>query len=99
MASVQVYHEDGARIREAILAKRPDLDVTVSTSLDELRARIDEAEILLAAQPPRSGWRGAKRLRLIQVMGAGVDLLLPSPDLPETVLVAGMRGVFAEEAS
>src|SRR5258708_7177263 len=99
MASVHVYHEGDAPIRDAILARRPDLDVVVWATLEELRAHIGHAEILFASLPPRAGWSGATRLRLIQMMGAGVDPLLPSPDLPASVQIAGARGVFAEEAS
>jgi phosphoglycerate dehydrogenase-like enzyme len=38
-------------------------------------------------------------LRLIQMLGAGVDQLLPSPDLPSTVEIAGVRGVFAPDVA
>lgn len=99
MASVHVYHEHGEEIRDVIVARRPDLDVIVWTSLHELEAHMGEAEILFASMPPRAGWSGATRLRLVQIMGAGVDQLLPSPDLPASVSIAGARGVFAEEAS
>ncbi len=99
MASVHVYHEDSVEIKGAILARRPDLDITFWTTPEELAAHMGEAEILFASMPPRSGWSGATRLRLLQMMGAGVDQLLPSPDLPASVQIAGARGVFAEEAS
>ena len=65
----------------------------------ELRARIGEIEVLFAAVTPRGIWDGARRLRLIQLMGAGADRLLPAPDLPPAVRIAGARGVFAAEVA
>jgi phosphoglycerate dehydrogenase-like enzyme len=65
----------------------------------ELRARIGEIEVLFAAVTPRGIWDGARRLRLIQLMGAGADRLLPAPELPPGVRIAGARGVFAAEVA
>lgn len=59
----------------------------------DFAARLGEIEILLALQPPRGHWAGASRLRLIQIMGAGVDSLLPAPDLPRSVRIANGRGI------
>jgi phosphoglycerate dehydrogenase-like enzyme len=41
----------------------------------------------------------ARALELLQLAGAGVDHLLPSPDLPDHVAIAGIRGAFADEAA
>jgi phosphoglycerate dehydrogenase-like enzyme len=49
--------------------------------------------------PPREGWAPAASLELIQMAGAGVSQLLPSPDLPSHVAVAGLRGLYASEAA
>jgi phosphoglycerate dehydrogenase-like enzyme len=62
----------------------------------EFAAGIEEVEYLLALTPPRGHWARARRLRLIQVLGAGVDGVLPAPDLPASVVLANQRGMSAE---
>ena len=62
----------------------------------EFAAGIRDVEYLLALNPPRGHWAGAERLRLIQVLGAGVDGVLPAPDLPASVVLANQRGMSAE---
>jgi len=59
----------------------------------EFATRIGEIEILLALHPPRGLWAGAERLRFIQIPGAGVDALLPAPDLAPGVRIANGRGI------
>jgi len=59
----------------------------------DFAARVEEIEVLLALRPPRGHWARAERLKLIQISGAGVDALLPAPDLPPEVLVANGRGI------
>ena len=73
----------------------PGREVVSWSREEELRAGIGEVEVLLAFRPPRGIWAGAKRLRLIQMMGAGVDALLPAPDLPPAVQVTNARGLHA----
>jgi phosphoglycerate dehydrogenase-like enzyme len=96
---LHIYHGDGARVREVIGAKQPDRNVVVWADEHALRAGIGEAQVLFASSPPRGLWRGARRLRLIQLMGVGADDLLPAPDLPAEVAVTCLRGVFAAEVS
>jgi phosphoglycerate dehydrogenase-like enzyme len=59
--------------------------------------RVGEIEVLLALRPPRSCWAGARRLRLIQTAGAGVDAVLPAPDLPAGVRIANGRGIHGPQ--
>lgn len=59
----------------------------------DFAARVGEIEVLLALRPPRGHWAKAERLELVQISGAGVDALLPAPDLPPGVLVANGRGI------
>ena len=102
MSVVHVYHEPGAWIREAIALASPagaSPTVVVLDGEAELRAHLGEIEVLFAAVLPRGIWREARRLRLIQMMGAGVDGLLPAPDLPPGVRITGARGVFAAEVA
>lgn len=103
IAKIHVHHGFEPAIGEAIAAQlrtgMPDREIVVSHREDELRARIGEVEVLLAFRPPRGVWAGASRLRLIQMMGAGVDALLPAPDLPPQVRVTNARGLHGVQMS
>lgn len=74
----------------------PGRPVHCWSSEDEFAAGLAEVEFLLALNPPRGHWARARRLRLIQVLGAGVDGVLPAPDLPASVVLANQRGMSAE---
>jgi phosphoglycerate dehydrogenase-like enzyme len=74
-----------------ILDKRPSLDLRVVDDRDELLELLPEIEVLLAFRPPGQ-WERATALRLLQVPGAGVDSVLPAPDLPEQVVVCNATG-------
>src|SRR5262245_22200327 len=81
----------------SILARHfPDRPVHCWSDEAEFAAGIGEVEYLLALNPPRGHWAQARRLRLIQVLGAGVDGVLPAPDLPASVALANQRGMSAE---
>lgn len=82
-----------------IHAREPERGIVPLKKRRELAAALPEIEVLIAGIPPRDGWAGARKLRLLQIMGAGVDTLLPSPDLPAQVLVANARGLFAAESA
>jgi phosphoglycerate dehydrogenase-like enzyme len=86
-----------AEALRAMLERRfPGRPVHCWSSEAEFTAGLREVEYLLALNPPRSHWAGATRLRLIQVLGAGVDGVLPAPDLPASVALANQRGMSAE---
>jgi phosphoglycerate dehydrogenase-like enzyme len=53
----------------------------------------------MSFRPPRGHWQRATRLRLLQMSGAGVDSLLPAPDLPKGVRVANARGIHGAHMS
>jgi phosphoglycerate dehydrogenase-like enzyme len=74
----------------------PGRAVACWSSEREFEAGLPEVQYLLALNPPRGQWARAGRLRLIQVLGAGVDGVLPAPDLPESVVLANQRGMSAE---
>ncbi len=97
---LHVYHARAApRIEAAVREALPGHDVTAWTRPEELAAGLGEVEVLFTATAPGLDWSGATRLRLVQLMGAGADGLLPADGLPAGVQVAGLRGVFAAEAS
>ena len=96
---IHVYHESAPYLVERIKRVEPLRPVIGIETPGALRATLPEIEILFAPMPPRDGWAAAERLRLIQLLGSGVDQLLPSPDLPARVEVAGVRGVFAADVA
>ena len=103
IARIHIFHGISRELSEALArplrAQLPDREVVVWTHEDELRSGIGEIEALLAFRPPRGVWAGAARLRLFQMMGAGVDALLPAPDLPEAVRIANARGIHGPHMS
>ncbi len=75
----------------------PDRELRGFASDDEFVERVGEIEVLLALRPPRECWEGAARLQLIQTAGAGVDAVLPAPDLPAKVRIANGRGIHGPQ--
>jgi phosphoglycerate dehydrogenase-like enzyme len=89
----------GNAVRDTVEAAFSGREFVVWEDPAEFEAGIAEAEVLLALQPPRGHWERARSLRLIQMTGAGVDSLLPAPDLPARVRIANARGVHEPEMS
>ena len=100
---LHIFHGFSRELSDALArplrAALPDREIVVWNSEAELRAGLGEVEVLLAFRPPRGIWAGATRLRFIQMMGAGVDSLLPAPDLPASVRIANARGVHGPHMS
>jgi phosphoglycerate dehydrogenase-like enzyme len=96
---IHVYHESADHLARLVERAAPDRRVVRLQSPEALAAALPEIEILFAPTPPREGWANARRLRLVQLLGVGADTLLPSPDLPAAVEIAGMRGVFAADVA
>ncbi len=100
---IHVFHgtsrELGLALAERLRAALPDREVVVWNREDELRSGLPEVEVLLAFRPPRGVWAGATRMRLLHSMGAGVDGVLPAPDLPARVRIANARGIHGPQMS
>lgn len=94
---LHAFHFAGEAIRPLVERAFPDREYVVWTEDDAFARGIGEVEWLFALRPPRGHWARAGRLRLIQMSGAGVDSLLPAPDLPAGVRVANARGVHEPE--
>ena len=77
----------------------PDREIRTINGKAELAASIGEIEVIFVFRPPRGIWSGAKQLQLIQTIGAGVDSVLPAPDLPSTVHITNARGVHGIQMS
>lgn len=90
-----VHHETPELFRDALRERLApsEWEIVCWRNEDEFRAGLGDAEFLLAFRPPRGHWQHATRLRLLQMTGAGVDTLLPAPDLPPRVRVANARGI------
>jgi phosphoglycerate dehydrogenase-like enzyme len=99
VAKIHVHHGFepalGEWVAGLLRTALPGREIVTWASEQELRAGIGEVEVLLAFRPPRGIWSHASRLRLIQMMGAGVDALLPAPDLPPAVQVTNARGLHS----
>jgi phosphoglycerate dehydrogenase-like enzyme len=96
---IHVYHESADYLVDRIKTVAPLRPVIGIKTPVALRSAMPDIDILFAPMPPRDGWAAADKLRLVQLLGSGVDQLLPSPDLPPHVVVAGVRGVFAAEVA
>jgi phosphoglycerate dehydrogenase-like enzyme len=77
----------------------PQRKICALNSRADLEAAIGDIEVIFVFRPPRGVWAGAGRLRLIQTIGAGVDSVLPAPDLPAGVRITNARGVHGERMS
>jgi phosphoglycerate dehydrogenase-like enzyme len=93
---VHAFSPFAGALRPLLERHFPGRPVACWSNEAELAAGIADVEYLLALNPPRGHWAKATRLRLIQVLGAGVDGVLPAPDLPAAVALANQRGMSAE---
>jgi phosphoglycerate dehydrogenase-like enzyme len=96
---IHAYMGFGEAMREIVAAAFPEREYVVWKCEEEFANGIGEAEVLLANRPPRGHWGRARRLRLIQMVGAGVDSVLPAEDLAAAVRLANARGVHEPEMS
>ncbi len=97
---IHIYHPGGEKIRDAVSrAVDSGRPVVLWTELADFAAGVGQVEVLFAIRPPQGLFAGAERLRLIQTASAGADVVLPAPDLPAKVQIAGVGGVFAAETS
>jgi glyoxylate/hydroxypyruvate reductase A len=93
---ILVYHPDAGEARAyADLIRLPSrgFRVQVASTPDDAAGPGAEAEILYCWGPPRALLAGARRLRWVQCMGAGVERLLV-PELPAHVRITRVAGIF-----
>lgn len=88
--------EGGARERITEILRRHGRDVEHVDSRT-LPQQLGSIEALLCAQPPAVDWSDAHRLRLIQIMGSGVERLWPAKGLRAEVQIASARGIHLPE--
>lgn len=91
---VLVYHPDEAQAYARLVrAPRGQVRLRIASTPAEAMPYIEETEVLYAWGFPTHLLPLARRLRWIQVMGAGVDRFLDSPFPPKVVLTRA-DGVF-----
>jgi phosphoglycerate dehydrogenase-like enzyme len=95
--TVHAFDAFAEALRDDFTRAFPGRELVVWRDEDEFARGIPEAEVVLTLRPPRGYWGRARRLRLIQMPGAGVDSLLPDPELPAHVRVANARGIHEPE--
>jgi len=89
----------GAEAVQKFESAFPERKIRAINDKADLEASMGEIEVVFVFRPPRGVWSGAKRLRLIQTIGAGVDAVLPAPDLPPRVRITNARGVHGDQMS
>jgi len=87
-----VYHAD-RRYAELVDVPKRGVDVRIAATPSDAAGVIADAEILYAWKFPPPLYAKARRLKWLQVMGAGVDWALV-PELPPGVVVTRAPGVF-----
>ncbi len=91
---VDVYLPNfSSMVTEPLSAARPDLELVVHDEPDQLIAAMGDIEVLYAFRAPRDHWAAATKLRMLQVGAAGVDSILPAPDLPDAVHVCNAPNI------
>lgn len=99
MSVIHIFHPSSEEIRELVLEFAPGRTIVACRSEVELSGCIDEIEILLTGGLPTHLLAGASKLRWIQNMGAGVDHLLPAPQLDASVQITCSRGIYAPQVA
>jgi phosphoglycerate dehydrogenase-like enzyme len=91
--AVLVYDPDAAPRYAKLITPSSRVRLYICTTPDEAAAAIAEAEVVYGWKVPPDVWRDARRLRWLQVMGAGVDWALV-PTLPRRVIITRSPGLF-----
>ena len=93
---VLVYHPDGAEpyARFVNVPRGRDVAVHVASTEAEAAIHIAQVDAIYAWKLPPALFGKARRLRWVQVMGAGVDWVLEAPDLRRRVQVTRAPGIF-----
>ncbi|MDQ7794256.1 MAG: D-2-hydroxyacid dehydrogenase [bacterium] len=91
---VLVYHPHLTAEYEVLLRGQLDLTILPCLTEDEVAARAPAADVVFGWRLPPGSLAAARRLRFVQLMGAGADDLLADPTFDPRVPVACARGSF-----
>ncbi|NWG45198.1 MAG: D-2-hydroxyacid dehydrogenase [Alphaproteobacteria bacterium] len=96
---VHVYSAYAAHMKAALEAAFPDRPVILWDAPGPFTDGLPEVSYLLALKPPSGQWGRARRLRLLQAPGAGVDHLYPLDGLRPEAVFANSAGISVEPMS
>lgn len=96
--TIHVYPAGLSRFVNDLLVDRfPDTKIIHLEDEAAFIAAVPEIEIFFGLHHPKGHWGDAKRLRLIQVPGAGVDSVLPDSSIADEVVICNSIGVHEPE--
>lgn len=93
---VHVYSKFNDRVVGPLREVFPGAEIVPLDDEAAFAEGLGDAEYLMALKPPRGFWARAKRLKLLQSFGAGIDHLMPLDGLPASVKVCNAAGLAAE---
>ncbi len=93
---VHAYPDLGPMVVSA-RERLPGTEIVVIPDEAAFAEVIGDVEVLFTFRPPTGQWAAADALRLIQMTGAGVDSVLPAPDLAEHVTICNAVGIHLPE--
>ena len=90
-----------ARYKQMLLARFPELSITVVGHHNDVDPYIADTDVLLCFSPPMADHvvRDAKKLKWIQALGTGVDNIVDLPSLGKEVVVTNIRGIHGAPVS
>lgn len=94
--TILIYHRELADAYATELRAHGLAGVDAVYNPEDASRLISECDILFGWKVPQGLLRGAKRLRWIQSMGAGVDDLVSRDDIPSDVAITRIVGQFGE---
>lgn len=95
---IHVYPSGLSRFVTELLAERfPATEIIHLQDEDAFIEAVSDIEIFFGLHQPKGHWGEAKKLKLIQVPGAGVDSVLPDPSIADNVAIGNSIGVHEPE--
>lgn len=94
---IHLYGTEIARMFSEIDRYFPDREIVLLEDESAFADAMPEIEVLLGFRMPRDHWGSATSLRLLQIPGAGVDSVLPAPELPDAVQICNASGCHEPE--
>jgi phosphoglycerate dehydrogenase-like enzyme len=96
---VHVYAPFADLLADYICRQFPELEIVTCANKDELERNVNDIEVLLCQRPPKDVLANAHKIRWIMTVGAGVDTVLPNPELRKDCVITNARGIHAPQIS
>jgi phosphoglycerate dehydrogenase-like enzyme len=97
--SLAIYQRQAEEYKRALQQKFPEVAIHAASSEEELEELAEEMTILLAFTLPDELLRRASRLKWIQSLATGVDLITNLPSLRKDIIITSMRGIHGPQMS